>query len=239
MEKQPTRTKFVFVEPGYVMLVGVAAGFLFGALMVALDPLLRFPEVPLRLNWRDMFLTAAMVGAYASIMGWIVTTFWRSWRMWGITLLATPIVAGVVSVWNNANSAFGIESDWLIFLPMAALFNLVTVAFVYLLLQLMLYLPQRRVAVYAALPIALFLITFLGLGRIRWSNPDAQDVMEAVQTYAQGLNTEDYSIEFLGVRYQGNTAPFGTAIIHSDDVTLLCRVRLFPQGTDISCTVNE
>jgi hypothetical protein len=231
--------KMVFIEPGYVMLVGMAAGFLYGALMVALDPWLRFPDVPLRLNWREMFLTSAMLGAYAALIGWIVTSFWRSWKLWGAALLFTPIVAAVVSFWNNLNSAFGLASDWLIFLPMTAFFNLVTVGLVYFLLNLSLYTPQRRQLVYAALPIALFLVVFMGLGRIRWSNPDAQDVMAAVQTYAGGLNEPEYSVEFLGMRYSGNTAPVGNAFIHTQGQTLLCRVRLFPQGADISCSVNE
>ena len=48
----------IYIDPLGLVLVGIAAGFVYGLLMVALDPWLRFPDVPIRINWREALLTA-------------------------------------------------------------------------------------------------------------------------------------------------------------------------------------
>lgn len=228
------------IEPGSLMLVAMVAGFIYGFLMVALDPWLRFPDVATQINWRDALLTASLMGAYGSLLGWTVTFFWRSSLMIAAVIFLTPIITGVVAAWNNANAVFGIESDLLAFLPFAFLFHAVVVGMTVLFLLMALRLPARRALAFVAIPFVMAILTFGALGRIRWENPDAQDVVNATNTYAGAIFDEgDYSIELLNIYYNNDVAPSGNTRIHTDGGTLICRVRLFQDNTDISCNVEE
>lgn len=230
----------VYVDPAILMLAGVGAGFLYGALMVALDPIFRFPDAPIYINWREMLLTASMVGAYGAVLGWVLTSFWRRWQLWGMTLFITPIVAGVVALWNNINAAFGTPSDFLIFLPFTLVFNLMSMGLSVLYLLIVVRHPRREKLALATLPMILAIIVFLGIARLRWANADAQDMMSALDQYAEGiLQNDDYSIELLSIRYRGEIAPTGDAIIRTEEQRLACRVRLFPQNIDVSCIPQE
>lgn len=237
-EPKPARI-LIYIEPSRLAVIGVAAGFLYGLLMVVLDPWLRFPDVPLRVNWREALLTASIMGGYAALLGWTVTTFWRSRLVWVMGLLMTPIITGILAMWNNINAAFGLDSDLLVFLPVVLVFHMAMIGLVNLYLRMALHSRWRQGLAYTAIPIVLSIFAFLGLGRLRWANQDAADVVEAVNRYAEGIFDRDYSIEFMGIRYRDQIAPTGDARIHTDDQTLYCRVRLYPENTDISCTEQE
>ncbi len=237
MATEAPNKQLIYVDPAYLMLVGVGAGFCYGALMVALDPIVRFPNTPIYLNWREMLLTASMVGSYAAVLGWILTSFWRSIYLWLATLILTPILTGFVAFWNNINAAFGMPSDLLIFLPITFVFNLLGIGLSVLYLRIVLKHPWRAKLALGVLPLVLAILVFLGLGRLRWANQDAMEIVRALDQYANGAVLEgDYRIELLSIRYRGEIAPTGDAIIHTDGQNLLCRVRLFVQNTDVSCT---
>jgi len=223
------------IDPLLMMMVALVAGLVMGALMVLLDPLLRFPGVPLRVNWRETLLSASVMGSYAALLSWLVTTFWRQRMLWVVMLLTAPIVTGIIAGWNNLNAAFGISSDLLLFLPVVVLLHAAAVGLVVLYLQIALRLPQRRRLALTAVPVVMVLLTFLGLGRLRWANQDAKDVMTLLHSYADSTVNGAYSIEYIGIRYQDQLAPTGSAFLHTQDVTLLCQVRLYANNSDISC----
>ena len=242
LEEQPQQQNpkiRIHIDPANLVLVGIAAGCIWGALIVLLDPWLRFPDVSLRINWREMLLSASVMSAYAAVLGWTIPTFWRQRIMWVIALMLTPIVTGVIAAWNNINSPFGLESDLLIFLPFVLMFHMATVALVVLYLHIALRFSSRRALAFSAIPVVLCILAFLGLGRLRWSNQDARDVIHAVDRYASGAVNDDYSIEYLGMRYRSQLSPTGHALIHSGEGVLFCRVRLYPQNIDVSCSEEE
>lgn len=240
---QPENQKIhqkIHIEPASMVIVGIVAGVVCGALMVILDPLLRFPDVSVHINWRETLLSASVMSAYAAVLGWMVTTFWRRWMLWLVALMTTPIVTGVFIAWNNINAPFGLESDLLLFLPIVFVFHMLAVSLVVLYLRLALHLPSRRLLAYTAIPVVLTILTFVGLGRLRWSNQDARDVMSAINQYAHGAVNDDFSIEYLGMRYSNQDAPIGDARIYTDDETLYCRARLYPQNVvDVSCSPED
>lgn len=225
----------VRIDPTYLILVSMVTGGLHGLLMVALDPWLRFPDVPLRVNWQEALFTASIMAGYGAILCWTVVTFWRTRFLFIVTLLLTPILTGVVALWNNINAPFGVQSDLLTFLPFVVVLHITMVLLAVIYLNITRRLAGRRVLAFTAVPVVLGILAFLALGRIRWANQDAQDVITAVNRYASGTVDGDYKVEYLGLRYTGRQAPTGDARIHAAEQTLICRVRLFPNNTDVSC----
>lgn len=224
------------VDPTNLMLVSIAVGAVMGLLMVGLDPWLRFPDVPLRINIAEALLTASIMASYGAVLSWTITTFWRTWLLWLVVLLMTPLITGAIAVWNNANAAFGVESNLLIFLPFVLVLHAGGTMLTILYLNMALQFSWRRALAFTALPVVLVLMSFLVIGRIRWANQDAQDVVAAVDFFAESaLGDEDYSIEYLGIRFNGQQVASGDARIHTDDETIYCRVRLFPTEPEISC----
>jgi|GEM_PF-5016808 len=238
--QQPNSKQLVYVEPANIMLISMAAGFIYGLIMVMSDPWVRFPDANVVINWREALLTASIMGTYAALLGWMVTTFWRSHLLWFVMLITVPIVSGGLVGWNNVNSPFGIESDFLTFLPFVLVFHLLTIGMAVIYLNLVLYFPQRRKLAYAAIPVVLLIITFMGIGRLRWANQDAQDVVAAVDNYATSIFEDDYNIEYFGMQYSRETAPTGRLRIYTpDDQRLDCVVRLFPTEAEVSCQLAQ
>jgi hypothetical protein len=236
----PPPKVWLYVEPGYLMLVAFAAGLLYGLLMVALDPVFRFPDVPTRFNWRDAFLTASLIGAYGALMTWLMTSYWRKSGLWIATALSGPVVAVLALIWNSLNGALGLPGDLLIFLPAALIFQALAVGLCYLGFEIARRLSFRGLAIYAVMPLVLAVLVFLGLARLRWSGPEARDAMAAINQYAQGAVVEgDYQIEFLGLRYGDKTATVADAVIYAEDLTLVCQARLFPDEVEVSCEPED
>ncbi|MFP4323813.1 MAG: hypothetical protein ACLFTK_15270 [Anaerolineales bacterium] len=229
----------VRIEPGNLILVGVLAGFLFGALMVLLDPWLRFPQIDVRINWRDMLLTASIFCLYGFVLGWTLTTFWGNRLAWLIAALTTPIITLVIGAWNRNSGALGVESDILFFLPVVLVFHLAALGLAIIYLSLVLRSRWRRPLAFGVLPLVLGIIIFLGVARLRWENPDATDVMRATDQYAMGVIDDDYAIEFLTLTYNGEIVPTGNTRIHTDGMTWYCRVRLFQNNAEVTCRTEE
>jgi hypothetical protein len=82
-------------------------------------------------------------------------------------------------------------------------------------------------------------MVFLFVGQLRWNDQDARDVVFAVDQYAHGAVQGEYKIQYQGIRYSDDVAPFGDARIQSDSGTLACRVRIFPSGLDVNCRSEE
>lgn len=242
MQKSPPPSPkvWLYIEPGYVMLVAFAAGLLYGLLMVALDPVFRFPDIPLRFNWRDAFFTASLLGAYGAVQSWLVTSYWRKGALWIATALSAPILALLAMIWNSLNGALGLPSDLFVFMPAALIFQVLSVALAYMGLEIARRVSFRAQAVYVVMPIVLAVLVFLGLARLRWSGPEARDAMAAINQYAQGAIVEgDYQIEFLGLRYSDKTATVADAIIHAEDSKLECQARLFPDEVEVTCQAPD
>jgi hypothetical protein len=240
-EQAPSRQPDIIpveMSSGIVMIGAIAGGFLFGLMIVALDPWIRFDDVPLAINWREALLNACLIGGYGSILSWTITAFWRSQMLWIAALFIAPILAAIVALWNSVTTPFGVKSDLVIFIPAMLILHVVIVAFIVLYMNIALWFSGRRLLGYAAIP--LILLALMGFaGVLRWNHQDAKDVVFAVDQYAHGVTTGDYTIEYLGIRYGSDTAPTGDAKIHTDEETYLCRVRIFPDGTDVSCSVDE
>ncbi len=240
-EQQPTQPQIipVRIEPGNLVLVGVLAGFLYGALMVMLDPWLRFPDVALRVNLREALLTASIFCLYGFVLGWTLTMFWRSRLMWGVGIFSTPIIALAMAAWNSNSGALGVENDPLVFLPAVLVFHLAALSLGSLYLNLSLRFAARRALAFGVLPVVLAIIMFAGIARIRWENPDATDVVQATDDYAASVVPGDYEIEFLTLTYNGDIVPTGNTRIHAEGVSLYCRVRLFQTNAEVSCEIEE
>jgi hypothetical protein len=236
---EPIKRVYIKLDPGLLMVGGVAAGFLYGALMVFLDPWVRFPGVPLQFNWREALLTASILGVYGALMTWTVTTFWRSAALWLASLLTAPLVGGVIAAWNNATGALGIETDLRLFVPFIMILHVVFMAMTVLYLRMTLLLPWRRALAFSAVPIVLALFAFLAMGRARWNNPDAVHVMNATEDYADAAFGSDYKIELVSLHYSAESAPIGTTRIYGQEQTLECRVRLFLDDSDIRCEAQR
>jgi len=218
------------------MLAGMACG----VVLVLLDPVVRFPGLPVRVNFYETLLTGVMLAGYAFLLAWLVTDFWRSGTIWLLVLLTTPIITGAIFIWNQVTGAFGIASDLLIFLPVTLVLHLALVALTLIYLHLVKRLPGRRWLVFTAVPVVTLITAFFVLGRLRWSNPDALEVMQAVDVYASGAVPEDYQVEYLGIRYgTDGTAPIGLVRVYSEDGKLLCRVRLYQDRNEVACEPEE
>ena len=219
----------------YVTLVNLLTGLLLGALMVALDPWLRFGNVPVRVNWEEAMLVAAITGAYGATLGWLATSFWRRRILWVAAILLSPIVTGVMALWNASSGVFGFPTNFIILYPFVASIHLLLLVFVVAYMNMSLRYRWRRALVYTAVPLALLVFSFPSVGRVRWLNPEARRIMAATDDYANEAVEDGYELEYLGTRYRGSTAPTGTVRIHTGQESLLCRVRLFPQHPNVSC----
>jgi len=234
-EQEPA-TKWVYIDPLAIALVSLAAGLLFGALMVCLDPWLRFSDVPVHINWREAALVALFVGGYGMALSWLLTRFWRDTMLWAAAILLSPLVTGAVAAWNAGSGAFGFKTNLLVLFPFVASIHLLLVAFALVYMNMILHYPARRVLAFTVVPLVLLMITFPGVGRLRWQNPEAHQIMVAVDGYASQTVDGAYHLEYLGTRYRGSgAAPTGTVRIHADAESQLCRVRLFPGNTNVSC----
>jgi hypothetical protein len=229
--------KKVYINPYNIQLVASGIGFICGALMVLLDPWLRFPDLPTRPNLLEALVTAIIAGGYGLLLAGLVTFFWRKRSIWLMVILTAPILTGAVSLWNDLTSAFGIPSDPIYFFPIILLMHGIGVAMVLLLLEIARRLPSRRRLAYGAVPVVLLIILLFGVGRVRWQNQDAQDVMLAVNVYAQQLPLgEDYEIRYEGITYYSTgSAPRGRASVYGDDVTYTCIAQLFTTAIDVNC----
>lgn len=237
---EPMHTVKVKIEPGILMLVGVAAGFLYGLLLVFLDRWLRFPDVALFFNWREGLLTACVLGVYSALLGWVMTTFWRSIVLWLVALITAPLVTGLMMAWNRATGTLGLDSDWVLFMPIVTIFHLAILGLCNLYWRMALKFTWRRGLAFSAIPVIMAMFVFFTLGRIRWTNVDALDIVAATDAYAASVfTTQDYTIELVSIRYQGETVTTGTTRVRAEDVILRCRVRLFLQETETSCQTEE
>lgn len=229
----------IYVEPRYIRLASLWAGIIFGFAVVALDPLLRFPDFPTRINWREGILTALLLGGYGFTLALLMTSFWRQGRMLAVSVLLTaPIIAVFVAIWNDLTTAFGTPSNILAILPVTLILHAVMVMMVLLYWEIALRVAVRRGMALTAIPVALFIVSFLVLGRLRWDSQDAKDVMHAVNNYASQTVDGEYSIEYQGIRYNTGLASIGQARVYTQDGTLQCEARIFQNVIDVNCEEN-
>jgi len=229
----------VQVNQLFMILVSLLTGLLMGLLMVALDPWLRFGDVPVRVNWEEALLTAAITGAYGATLGWLATSFWRRRILWVAAILVSPIVTGVMALWNASSGVFGFPTNFIILYPFVASIHLLLLVFVVAYMNMSLRYRWRHALVYTAVPLALLVFAFPSVGRVRWLNPEARRIMVATDNYASESVEAGYQLEYLGTRYRDGAAPTGTVRIHTDSASLLCRVRLFPLNPNVSCEEEE
>ncbi|MCL4879887.1 MAG: hypothetical protein KJ064_24745 [Anaerolineae bacterium] len=233
--EQTTAVIKVNIEPRAVRLASLWAGIISGGLMVALDPWLRFPSYHARINWQETLITAALMAGYGFVLSLLFTTFWRTKMLWVSVVLTTPLIAVFVAIWNDLTTAFGTPSNILLFLPVTLVIHGVMVAMVQIYLEIGLRLQWRRTMALMAIPVVLFLMSFLVLGRLRWASQDAKDVMHAVNNYASQTVNGEYSIEYQGIRYNTGLASVGQARIYTDNGTFQCEARLFQNAIDVAC----
>jgi hypothetical protein len=208
--------------------------------MVVLDPWLRFGDVPVQVNWREAALVALFTGGYGMALSWLLMRFWRDPMLWVAAILLTPLLTGAIAAWNAGSGAFGFKTDLLVLFPFVAAIHmlLVTLALVYM--NMTLRYPSRRMLAYTVVPLVVVAITFPGVGRLRWLNPEAREIMTAADNYASETVDAGYHLEYLGTRYRGGgAAPTGTVRIHAEPESLICRVRLFPGNTSVLCEEEE
>lgn len=232
MEQQPTK---IYIEPQHIRLSSLWAGIIFGFVIVALDPVLRFADYHARINWKEGVLTALLVGGYGFTLALLITSFWRTKTLWLSVLLTAPIIAVFVAIWNDLTTAFGTPSNILVFLPTTLVIHAVMVGLVLLYMEISLRLAARKQLALTAIPVALFILSFMVLGRLRWDSQDAKDVMYAVNNYADQTIDGSYSIEYQGIRYNTGLASIGQAKIYSDDGNFQCEARLFQNAIDVNC----
>ncbi len=230
-----TNTVKVYIEPRWMRLSGLWAGMLSGGLMVVLDPWLRFPDYHARVNWQEALITAALMAAYGLGLSLLFTTFWRTRMLWVGVILTTPVIAVFIAVWNDLTTAFGTPSNILVFLPVTLVIHGSMAVLVQIYLEMARRLHGRRFLALTAIPVVLFLLSFLVLGRLRWASQDARDVMHAVNNYASQTINGRYSIEYQGIRYNAGLASVGQARIYSEDGTFQCEARLFQNVIDVAC----
>jgi hypothetical protein len=232
--EEPQQMTYIRINPHLLRIIALGAGFGLGFLIVALDPWLRFSPVPARINVREALLTAIMLAGYGGLVGWMITAFWRSWAAVLLVALTTPLVTGVLAFWNEVAAIFTNTETLILYMPIIFLLHgaLVTMAFLYV--AMVRHLPGRRWLVYGAVPVILIVLAF-SMGRLRWANTDSKEVMLAVDTYAHGITTSGYSIEYLGIRYSRVTVAVGQARVHTQEGNWHCLVRLYPDRLETSC----
>ncbi|NJL93599.1 MAG: hypothetical protein HC915_07645 [Anaerolineae bacterium] len=225
----------VRLDPHALRLVAMVSGLALGSLLVMLDPWLRFSDVPTRINWRETLLTGIILALYGTLLSWMITAFWRSRLLWWMVLVTAPLLNGVLALWNDLTAVFGSTRDVLLFFPLVLLVHAAMVGLVWLYLNIARQLRWRRALAFGAVPLVLLLLTFLVLGRLRWANTEARDVMLAVDQYADALIEGPYEIEYFGIDYADGRASVGRARVHAEGFSLACNARIFLDRIDVEC----
>lgn len=230
------KTIYIQLDLLYWHLIAVAVGLIMGILMVMLDPVLRFSDIPTRINWTEALLSGMTLAGYAFLLGWMISEFWRTLALWAVVFVTTPMLVGIVVIWNDTTAIFAETSDFLIFVPIVLLVHATVTLLTILYLNIVKRLSARQPLAYTAIPVVTVALTILVIGQLRWQSQDAKDVMAAVNRYAGvAIQNQDYQIEYLGIRYQEGFASQGHARIHTNDFTLRCDVRMIAESMDVNC----
>jgi hypothetical protein len=235
----PQEKVYIRIDPHSLRLVAMVIGLGLGVLMVALDPIWRFDDVPTRINWREAALSGIILSLYGMLLGFIVTEFWKTMTLWLVVVITTPILVGVLAFWNELASIFGATRDILLFVPLVGAIHAAMVGMVLLYLNFARQVKARRVLAFTAVPVVLVILTFLVLGRLRWSNQDADRVMLAVNQYASTIMPGDYEIEYQGINYGDGQASVGRARIHGESIVLDCDARIYLDDVEVTCELQE
>lgn len=235
--------KIVQINPRILRLVGTLAGMVMGAVLVMLDPVLRFPEVPARINLQDTLLTAVVIGAYGLLLAWVVTQFWHTRLLWLVTLVAAPFVTLVIIIWNLLTAAIGGGFDLILFFPVILVLHIAMTILTVICFEMARRLPGRQRWVFVAVPLVLFVFTFLVLARLRWENQDAIEVMNAVNQYADVTFGGDYEIEYRGITYRSGRVPVASTRIYTDDDIYECQSDIYTDALatriETDCEIQE
>jgi hypothetical protein len=149
--------------------------------------------------------------------------------------LFSPVVTGVIALWNATSGVFGFPTNLIILFPFVASIHLLLIVLVVAYMNFILRYPSRRLLAYTAVPVALIIFAFPSVGRVRWLNVEARRIMQVTDEYASENVEDGYLLEYVGTRYRSGAAPTGTVRIHTASEVLLCRVRLFPLNPNVSC----
>lgn len=227
------------LNPHLFRLIPMIIGLSAGVLIVVLDPWLRFDGIPIYVNWREALLTGVMMGGYGFLLGWLITEFWGSAVLWLMALLTAPLVGAILALWNEVTTVFGATEDVILALPLVIIVHGALLLITILYLQLVKRIPGRRIFPYMVIPLLMIVLT-AGIGWARWEDRQAKDIMKMVNDYASVTVGQDYTIEYLGIRYRrSGLASEGNARIHSGDQQWLCRVGIYLNRMEINCNIEE